>query len=190
MIYPVNSIDTHPDPAHQAAFVTAGGDGVYTVWDKDLKTRYREVKTGPSPITAVLWNPQGDLMAYSKGYDWSKMSRGGGPTHPTRAERGAGGARPARGAPPTHAAPPCSPRGVRPAPPSCHPPPPPSLARRRELRPQRPAAAAVCAPHHRRGGLDSHQVRRGHSRDSDSDSDPSRESDSPIMIIMMIIPPP
>lgn len=77
MIYPVNAIDTHPAPEHQAAFVTAGADGTFSIWDKDKRTRYKEVKNiGPTPVTNILWNPQGDLLAYSKGYDWSKGAEG------------------------------------------------------------------------------------------------------------------
>ena len=77
MIYPVNAIDTHPAAEHQAAFVTAGADGTFSIWDKDKRTRYKEVKNvGPTPITSILWNPQGDLLAYSKGYDWSKGAEG------------------------------------------------------------------------------------------------------------------
>jgi mRNA export factor len=56
--------------------VTAGADGSFSIWDKDRRSRYKEVKTGPTPITATLWNPQGDLLAYAKGYDWSKGVEG------------------------------------------------------------------------------------------------------------------
>jgi WD40 repeat protein len=76
MIYAVNSIDVHPNAAHAASFVTAGADGSYSIWDKDKRTRYKEAKLGATPITSVLWNPAGDLMAYAKGYDWSKGAEG------------------------------------------------------------------------------------------------------------------
>ena len=51
LIYPINAIDTHPSNEYQHAFVTAGSDGMFTVWDKDKRTRYKENKPSTTPVT-------------------------------------------------------------------------------------------------------------------------------------------
>lgn len=53
---------------------TAGGNGVYSIWDigKKAKVYDRENNEDKSPITAVEYNANGDLLAYASGYDWSR----------------------------------------------------------------------------------------------------------------------
>ena len=54
-------------------FCTAGGDGSWIIWDKDSRSRLRQgFHTNKSPITAIDYSANGDLLAYASGYDWSK----------------------------------------------------------------------------------------------------------------------
>ena len=57
----------------QHVFVTGGSEGSFTIWDKDKRTRYKENKPVPqTPVTAIQWNPQGNMLAFARGYDWNK----------------------------------------------------------------------------------------------------------------------
>ena len=69
-IYAVNSIHFH----NMNTFVTAGSDGVLSTWDKDNRSRLAnfDLHLKKVPVTDVKFSPNGTLMAYSLGYDWSK----------------------------------------------------------------------------------------------------------------------
>lgn len=69
-IFSVNAIDFH----RYNTFCTAGSDGVFSWWDKDARHRLGqfELHKRRCPITAVKFNPMGNLMFYSLSYDWSK----------------------------------------------------------------------------------------------------------------------
>ena len=66
----------------QAVFSSAGSDGLYAFWDRDKRSRTREVKLQPlgHAIAATAFNPAGDLFAYAKSYDWSKGAEGFDPS--------------------------------------------------------------------------------------------------------------
>lgn len=69
-IFPVNAIDFHPFYNH--SFLTAGGDGTISIWDKSARQKLKAFNNCNYPITAAKFNATGDLMAYAVGYDWSK----------------------------------------------------------------------------------------------------------------------
>ena len=62
-------------PVH-GTFVTAGGDGAFHFWDKDSKQRLKQFKNCNAPITDAAFNQNGELLAYSVGYDWAKGASG------------------------------------------------------------------------------------------------------------------
>jgi mRNA export factor len=68
--YAVNAIRFHP--VH-GTFVTAGSDGTYVFWDKDAKQRLKGYSSVGLPIVCASYNRSGTLLAYSAGYDWSKV---------------------------------------------------------------------------------------------------------------------
>ena len=69
-IFSVNSISFHPI---YGTFCTAGSDGEIHFWDKDSKTKLKTLNNLGGSITSTTFSPKGDLMAYSIGYDWSKV---------------------------------------------------------------------------------------------------------------------
>ena len=70
-IYSVN--DASINPVYDSV-CTVGGDGKYFIWDiKDKsKINERDNFTDNCPLTACTYNPNGNLLAYASGYDWSK----------------------------------------------------------------------------------------------------------------------
>lgn len=61
-------------PVH-GTFVTAGGDGTYSFWDKDSKQRLKAMNKHPQiqlPISAGAFNRDGTIYAYALSYDWSR----------------------------------------------------------------------------------------------------------------------
>mmetsp|Transcript_22637 Transcript_22637/g.20562 ORF Transcript_22637/g.20562 Transcript_22637/m.20562 type:complete len:359 (+) Transcript_22637:14-1090(+) len=69
-IYAVNAIDFYKNNS----LLTAGSDGTFCFWNKDIKQRlgnYESYKF-KSPITCAKFAPYGDMMFYSLSYDWSK----------------------------------------------------------------------------------------------------------------------
>lgn len=69
-IFPVNVIDFHPFYPH--SFVTAGGDGTFSFWDKAARQKLKAFNNCNYPITAGKFSGKGDMFAYAVGYDWSK----------------------------------------------------------------------------------------------------------------------
>lgn len=85
-VYPVHQTSFN---ARYMTFMTAGGDGNYYIWDKDKRKRLKSTQGCDAPITACRMALNGEMLAYSFGYDWAKGCNGAGscPTgmflHPT-----------------------------------------------------------------------------------------------------------
>lgn len=69
--FQVNDIKFHP--VH-GTLVTAGSDSTYTFWDKDAHIKLKGFGPHEQPITKCCFNLNGQIFAYSIGYDWSKVS--------------------------------------------------------------------------------------------------------------------
>jgi len=67
-IYAVNVLTFHP----YGTFATAGSDGTYNFWDKDLRQRLKPFAKCQQPISAGCFNHDGSIFAYAVSYDWSK----------------------------------------------------------------------------------------------------------------------
>ena len=69
-VYCVNAIDFH----RNNTFCTAGSDGVFAFWDKDVRHRLSifEAHKLRCPITAFKFSPMGNMCFYALSYDWSK----------------------------------------------------------------------------------------------------------------------
>ncbi|XP_049850727.1 mRNA export factor-like isoform X2 [Schistocerca gregaria] len=50
--------------------LTGGSDGFIYFWDKQSRSRIKEFKKLPSPITASALNFNESILAYAEGYDW------------------------------------------------------------------------------------------------------------------------
>lgn len=72
-VYAVNDIAFNPK---YGTFVTAGGDGCFTLWDKDNKSKLKTSKSENISITACDISESGILLAYAQGYDWSRGING------------------------------------------------------------------------------------------------------------------
>jgi len=53
-------------------FVTYGQDGSWFIWNKDTKSKLKNTKAGPHPITAADFLDNATQLAYAFGYDWGK----------------------------------------------------------------------------------------------------------------------
>ena len=53
-----------------------GGDGQFSTWNKDHKSKYKSSKKFPSPMTAGDFSWDGTLIAYAIGYDWALGAEG------------------------------------------------------------------------------------------------------------------
>ena len=53
-------------------FATFGQDGTYYIWNKDTKSKLKNNKPGPHPITAADFIDNATQFAFSFGYDWGK----------------------------------------------------------------------------------------------------------------------
>jgi mRNA export factor len=69
VIFPVNAISFNP---LNGTLATAGSDGSYSFWDKDKRIRLKPYKSCGLPITAIDYNSDASLFAYSVSYDWYK----------------------------------------------------------------------------------------------------------------------
>lgn len=73
-LYPVHGIGFHPKSKN---FVyTAGGEGNIYFWDYVAKNKIKGFDYKGVPVTKVKMSPDGLLMAYGLGYDWSKGIEG------------------------------------------------------------------------------------------------------------------
>uniref|UniRef100_A0A915EMA5 Uncharacterized protein n=1 Tax=Ditylenchus dipsaci TaxID=166011 RepID=A0A915EMA5_9BILA len=68
-IYPVNDVAFHP--LHNT-LATVGGDGRYSFWDKDARTKLKSSEAMKMPITKCHIHASGNIFAYATGYDWSR----------------------------------------------------------------------------------------------------------------------
>jgi mRNA export factor len=72
-IFPINTIDTNPQPEFHAVFTTGGSDGSLVFWNREKRQRLKEVKApAKQPVTDGKWNAAGDCMVFASCYDWSK----------------------------------------------------------------------------------------------------------------------
>uniref|UniRef100_A0A3B0N5X0 SONA homologue, putative n=1 Tax=Theileria annulata TaxID=5874 RepID=A0A3B0N5X0_THEAN len=67
--YSVNAIDFH---TVYGTFVSGGGDGTFTIWDKDNKSRVKAFSNVGAPVVDVKFMSEGNLLAYATSYDWYK----------------------------------------------------------------------------------------------------------------------
>ncbi|TIB70563.1 hypothetical protein E3Q23_04118 [Wallemia mellicola] len=68
-IYPVNDITFHQQ---HGTYSTCGSDGSISFWDKDSKTRLKNLEINQGPIPCTAFNAAGTIFAYALSYDWSK----------------------------------------------------------------------------------------------------------------------
>uniref|UniRef100_A0AC35TMT5 WD_REPEATS_REGION domain-containing protein n=1 Tax=Rhabditophanes sp. KR3021 TaxID=114890 RepID=A0AC35TMT5_9BILA len=68
-IYPVNDIAFNHT---QNTLCTVGGDGRYSFWDKDARTKLRTSDQMPMGFTKCDIHATGTMIAFALGYDWAK----------------------------------------------------------------------------------------------------------------------
>ena len=79
-LFPVHGIGFHPKSKY---FVyTAGAEGNLYYWDYNAKSKIKTFQFKGTPVTKVKMSPDGLLMAYAIGYDWSKGLEGIGSFKP------------------------------------------------------------------------------------------------------------
>lgn len=54
--------------------MTAGSDSVYSYWDINARSKLKSSERHDQAITKCCFNLNGQIFAYSVGYDWSKVS--------------------------------------------------------------------------------------------------------------------
>jgi mRNA export factor len=72
LVFPVHALDWYTNSQFPGCFVTAGGDGSWSVWDKNSMSRPYEKAALGLPVTAIKWSPDGSMLAYAMGNDWLK----------------------------------------------------------------------------------------------------------------------
>lgn len=77
--YPINLISFHP---LFLTFATAGLDGVFSFWDKDVKQRLKAFPSVNGTILATAFNRDGLIFAYAVSYDWLKGFQYNKPDYP------------------------------------------------------------------------------------------------------------
>ncbi|TID17692.1 hypothetical protein CANINC_003961 [Pichia inconspicua] len=78
-IYSLNSVVFNPQ---FGTFATAGSDGTFSFWDKDLRHRLKGYPALGGTIPVVNFNRTGMLFAYAISYDWSKGYQGNSMNYP------------------------------------------------------------------------------------------------------------
>lgn len=53
-------------------FSTYGSDGVYYIWNKDTKSKFKQSGRFPQPVVAADFSDDGLLYCFAIGYDWAK----------------------------------------------------------------------------------------------------------------------
>ena len=71
LVYSVNDIAFNRP---YGTFCTIGSDGIYSIWDKQKKSRLHERSENNDgvPLTCCDFNATGNLLAFASGYDWSR----------------------------------------------------------------------------------------------------------------------
>ena len=69
IVYPVHDVLFHS--ANKGFISTSGGDGSATYWDFVKKDRIIQYDYAGCPVTRAKFSPDGLMMAYALGYDWS-----------------------------------------------------------------------------------------------------------------------
>jgi len=69
ILFPVNAVGIHPK--NTKTYFTTGRDGVINIWDTKNRKRIKRIETGGIPVTEAKWSPDGNMLAYGCGYDWS-----------------------------------------------------------------------------------------------------------------------
>jgi len=73
-VYPVNRVTFNPT---RTCMATGGGEGVFSLWDKENRVRLGNYKVSPcASITAIEFNGNSSIFAYAVGYDWSQGYKG------------------------------------------------------------------------------------------------------------------
>eukprot|EP01029_Cantina_marsupialis_P030352 TRINITY_DN81915_c0_g3_i1.p1 TRINITY_DN81915_c0_g3~~TRINITY_DN81915_c0_g3_i1.p1 ORF type:complete len:370 (-),score=91.41 TRINITY_DN81915_c0_g3_i1:241-1305(-) len=67
--YPVNHLEFHPK---QHTFISCGGDGNWCIWDLLAKKKKKSSPKYDQSINTCSFNAEGNILAYSTGYDWLK----------------------------------------------------------------------------------------------------------------------
>jgi len=80
-VYSINDISFHRD---YGTFATSGSDGFSIIWDKENRTRVKNFKKMPQPITCATFSKEGGIFAYATGYDWSTGPSFGGKDYDPR----------------------------------------------------------------------------------------------------------
>uniref|UniRef100_A0A0N5A796 WD_REPEATS_REGION domain-containing protein n=1 Tax=Parastrongyloides trichosuri TaxID=131310 RepID=A0A0N5A796_PARTI len=75
-IYPVNDVIFNHN---YGTLCTVGGDGKYSFWDKDSRTKLKTSDAFPMPFTTADIHGSGSMVALALGYDWSKGHEGNKP---------------------------------------------------------------------------------------------------------------
>ncbi len=70
VVFPVHALDWYTNQQFKGCFATAGGDGSWSVWDKDKMSRPHEHSPLGLPVTALRFSPDGGVLAYALGQDW------------------------------------------------------------------------------------------------------------------------
>lgn len=76
LLHQVNCIAFHPS---YGTLATVGGDGRFSFWDKDARTKLKTSDAMEQPISSCAFNFNGNIFAYSVSYDWSKVCGHWGP---------------------------------------------------------------------------------------------------------------
>jgi mRNA export factor len=69
LLYPVHDIGFHH--LNKGSIFTAGGEGAINFWDFYKKARLTSYEYKGVPVTRAKMSPDGALLAYATGYDWS-----------------------------------------------------------------------------------------------------------------------
>ena len=72
IIYPVHTVEFFTNAQFGSCFLTGGGDGSFSVWDKDRMSRPMHCPGLGLPVTASGFSPDGSMLAVALGNDWLK----------------------------------------------------------------------------------------------------------------------